>query len=360
MPQRKIAGAPDGDKRPPRDLMHGRAGGLPEGACYSATGGASDRGMSPTPSDPPALPHPVPEISVVIAHLNQPDLLGRCLAALARQSLAPDLFEVIVVDNGSREERPQESVAAVVARFPGVVLAHEGLPGPGPARNRGAGLARGAILAFTDADCVPEPGWLAAIHARLAAEPGLGILGGRVQIFPERPEDITPAEAFQMVYAFRQENYINRQGFSVTANLAVRRAVFAAVGPFAGLELSEDKDWGHRATRAGHRIAYAPEARVLHPARRSMAELRGLWDRHMTHFYRLARGPLGRIRWVATIPVMALSPLAGIPAILRARGLGPRGRWRAFQGLVAIRLYRAGRMAAMLGGAPDGAARWNR
>lgn len=317
-------------------------------------------------SDPPAPPVPVsaaasaPEISVVIAHLNQPALLGRCLAALARQSLAPDRFEVIVVDNDSRRGPPHQSPEAVVARFPGVRLAHEGEPGPGPARNLGASLARGAILAFTDADCVPDPGWLAAIEARFAAEPRLEILGGRVRVFPERPEDVTPAEAFQMVYAFRQELYITRQGFSVTANLAVRREIFAAVGPFAGLDMSEDVDWGRRATGAGHRIAYAPEVCVLHPARHGMAELRATWDRHMTHFYRLARGPLGRIRWVATIPVMALSPLAGIPAILLARDLGPRNRWRAFRGLVAIRLYRAVRMATMLKGDPDGAARWNR
>lgn len=317
-------------------------------------------------SDPPAPPVPVsaaasaPEISVVIAHLNQPALLGRCLAALARQSLAPDRFEVIVVDNDSRRGPPHQSPEAVVARFPGVRLAHEGEPGPGPARNLGASLARGAILAFTDADCVPDPGWLAAIEARFAAEPRLEILGGRVRVFPERPEDVTPAEAFQMVYAFRQELYITRQGFSVTANLAVRREIFAAVGPFAGLDMSEDVDWGRRATGAGHRIAYAPEVCVLHPARHGMAELRATWDRHMTHFYRLARGPLGRIRWVATIPVMALSPLAGIPAILLARDLGPRNRWRAFRGLVAIRLYRAVRMATMLKGDLDGAARWNR
>ena len=330
------------------------------------------------PCEPPALPEPDPEISVVIAHLNQPELLGRCLAALTRQSFDRRRFEVIVVDNGSSPRAPTEAAAA---RFPGVRLAHEAVPGPGPARNRGAALARGTILAFTDADCLPEPGWLAAIHARLAAGPAPGtvpgtdppeILGGEVRVFPRHPEALTPAEAFQMLYAYRQELYIARDNFSATANLAVRREVFAAVGPFAGLELAEDVDWGRRATRAGHRIVYAPEVRVLHPARHSMAELEATWDRQVAHFYRLARGPAGRIGWALTIPLMALSPLAEIPALLaaggRAAALGPGGRWRAFRGLVAIRLYRAGRMAALLAGAGrgipdergDGAARWNR
>jgi hypothetical protein len=140
----------------------------------------------------------------------------------------------------------------------------------------------------------------------------------------------------------------------------VRREVLAAVGPFGGLETTEDRDWGHRATRAGHRIRYAPEACVLHPARHGMAELRATWDRHITHFWRLARGPGGRLRWVLTIPLMALSPLAEIPTILRDPRLGRGERWLAFRGLVEIRLYRAFRMAAMLFGGPDGAARWNR
>ena len=241
-----------------------------------------------------------------------------------------------------------------------MTLAHEPLPGPGPARNRGAALARGTILAFTDADCLPEPGWLAAIHARFAAEPGLEILGGEVHIFPETPGDVTPAEAFQMLYAYRQKLYITRQDFSVTANIVVTPAVFDAVGPFAGLEVAEDWTGAAAPPGAGHRIVYAPEIRVLHPARRSMAELHAIWDRHVTHFYRLGAGPAGRLRWALTIPLMALSPLAEIPAILRARSSPRAERWLAFRGLVGIRLYRAFRMAAMLAGGPDRAEHWNR
>ncbi len=338
------------------------SGGLPRAR---RTGDDAPRGLRPAEAAPaapaprafPPLPRPGtgPEVSVVIAHLNQPERLARCLAALAAQSFPRARFEVIVVDNGSRR-RPE----AEVATFPGARLAEEPVPGPGPARNRGAALARGAILAFTDADCLPEPGWLAAIHARFAADPGLEIIGGEVRIFTETPGDLTPAEAFQLLYAYRQQLYISRRNFSVTANLAIRRPVWEAVGPFAGLERAEDVDWGRRAVGAGHRIVYAPEVRVGHPARRSMAELRATWDRHVTHFYRLAEGPSGRIRWALAIPLVAASPIAEIPRILRAGGLAPRARWRAFQGLVAIRLYRAFRMTVTLLGGRDGAARWNR
>ena len=84
-----------------------------------------------------AGPIGVPEVSVVIPHLNQPGPLAACLAALGRQTLAADRFEILVVDNGSTP-LPVD----VVAGRPGVRLAVESQPGPGPARNRGVALAR--------------------------------------------------------------------------------------------------------------------------------------------------------------------------------------------------------------------------
>jgi len=298
-----------------------------------------------------------PAICVIIAHLNQPAPLRRCLEALRAQDFDMSGVEIIVVDNGSRS-LPQVAAAGACA----VVLAEEGTPGPGPARNRGVALTRAPILAFTDADCLPAPDWLSAIHARFAADPGLDILGGDVRIVTDPAGPLSPAEAFQILFAYRQEFYIARRNFSVTANLAVRREVFAAVGPFAGLDTAEDFDWGQRATRSGRRIVYAAESRVLHPARPSMAELRAIWDRHVTHLYnRRAAGLRGRIDWLVRIALVAASPVLEIPTVLFSRRVrGARARWLAFRGLVDIRLYRALRMAGLLVGGPDGAARWNR
>ena len=76
-----------------------------------------------------------------------------------------------------------------------------------------------------------------------------------------------------------------------------------------------------------------------------MAALRAKWGRHVTHFYRLEAGRRGRLRWAATIPLMALSPLAELPVVLFSdRIAGPRTRALAFAGLVQIRLFRAWRM----------------
>jgi GT2 family glycosyltransferase len=299
-----------------------------------------------------------PEISVIVPHLNQPETLRACLAALAAQDLAPERFEVIVVDNGSATPP-----AAVVAGFPGVRLAVEPAPGPGLARNRGAALARGGILAFTDADCRPEPGWLAALAAGFA-DPDVAVLGGRVAIFAADPAAPTPAENFDIVYGMRQDRLIAGQGFAATANLAVRRDAFAAVGPFAGIALAEDMDWGQRAAARGFPVRYAPAAVVRHPARRSLAALARQWDRHIGHAWAaLPPGPLARLRWLGRAAAVAASPLATAGPLLASRRLaGPGQRLGAFGVLVRLRLYRARRMLAALGGgaARQGGHGWNR
>ncbi len=301
----------------------------------------------------------VPEISVIVPHLNQPELLAAFLASLHAQDFDMRRAEVIVVDNGSRA-LPRE----IVARYPSVTLAQESVPGPGPARNRGAGLARGRVLAFTDADCLVAHDWLPAILARFDADPGLAILGGDIRIFAEDPTRPNPAEAYECVYAFPQRSYIARQGFSVTANLAVRREIFEAVGPFAGIEIAEDTDWGQRAARMGHVTVYAPEVVVHHPARRSMAELYAKWDRNVGHHYAaFARGPLGRAKWTLKTGALVVSPLAEIPRLMATSRLArPRDRARAFRALASLRLYRARRMLAVMlhHGTRTAETRWNR
>jgi GT2 family glycosyltransferase len=298
-----------------------------------------------------------PAISIIIPHLNQPELLRACLRRLQDQSFDMTRAEIIVVDNGSHE-LPCE----VTRAFPDVVLARESEPGPGPARNRGVALSRAPVLAFTDSDCLPDRSWVAAILARFAAAPDLAILGGRLRVVTAIPEAPTISEAFDLLYGFRQRQNIAKSRFAATANMATRRAVFDAVGPFGGLQLSEDRDWGQRAARMGYRTEFAPEALVQHPARRTMAALHAQWGRHVSHFYRHTAGErLGRIRWVLAIPLMALSPLAEIPRVLGSRRLsGLRARGLAFAGLVDVRLFRAWRMLLALFDGTGGASRWNR
>jgi glycosyltransferase involved in cell wall biosynthesis len=295
-------------------------------------------------------------ISVVIPHLNQPAMLARCLASLAAGTRQPD--EILVVDNGSAD-LPQ----AVCDAHPGVRLLAEATPGPGPARNRGVAHATGEVLAFIDADCLADPGWLAAAEAALA-DPAIGILGGDVRIALVDPARLTMLEAYESIYAYRMEIYIARHGFTGTGNLVVRRPVLDAVGPFAGLSVAEDRDWGQRATGAGHVIRYVPGMKVYHPARERFSELQKKWDRHTAHDFTQARTRrAGRSVFAAKTLAMGLSPLAELPRVLLSdRISGLRNRALALAGLTRIRLYRTRVMLWLLaGGDPEQlSGRWNR
>lgn len=299
----------------------------------------------------------LPEISIVVPHLNQPDYLAAFLKSMHDQ-FDMSRVEVIVVDNGSREV-PR----VVVASYPGVVLAEEAEPGPGPARNRGVALSRAPIIAFTDADVLLAPDWLPRLLARFE-DPKVAIVGGDIRIFAQDPANPSVAEAYECIYAFPQADYITRQGFSVSANLATRREIFDAVGPFAGIEIAEDTDWGQRAAKLGYVTIYAPEVVVLHPARRSMDDLYRKWDRNISHHYEaFARGGPGKAKWLVKAGALMVSPVMNIPRILRSDRLeGRTNRWRAFRGLTALRVYRARKMLEVMlrRGTRTASAQWNR
>jgi glycosyltransferase involved in cell wall biosynthesis len=298
-------------------------------------------------------------VSVVIPHLNQPDQLRSCLESLARQAFDMRRVETIVVDNGS-----SQPPWGICSAFDGVRLVEEPIPGPGPARNRGVSLSRGGLLAFIDADCTADPGWLGAIEAALTGAASAMVIGGDVRIARRDPGRATMLEAYESIYAYRQEEYIARQGFSGTGNLAMARHVYDAVGPFCGIERAEDRDWGQRATRAGFSIQYVPEMIVYHPARQSFADLCTKWDRHVSHdLENAAPGLAGRLRWLARAAAVAASPVFEARRILTsARVKTTRERLLAAGVLIKLRLYRASIMVgALFGGAAASSSRvWNR
>lgn len=290
-----------------------------------------------------------PRISVIIPHLNQPAMLARCLGSLRDGTRQPD--EIIVVDNGS------DVLPDVPAH---VTLLQQKTPGPGPARNLGVAHATGDVIAFTDADCLARFDWLEMAVRAIAKN---DILGGDVRIACVNPRKLSVLEAYESIYAYRMERYIAEEGFTGTGNLVVKRAILESVGPFAGLEKAEDRDWGQRATGLGFEIKFVPQMRVYHPARPSFADLYLKWDRQLAHDYTLINDSVGKLRWVVKTLAMGISPLAEIPQIAASDRV-PRviDKVKAFAGLCRIRVYRAGRMMdLMLRGRPERlAAKWNR
>jgi len=206
-----------------------------------------------------------PIVSVVVPVRDGAAVIDDCLKAITSQRGAP-AYEVIVVDNGSTD-----TTADIVRhRHPDVRLVCEQQPGSYAARNAGIAAATGVILAFTDADCTPEPGWLAAACAALDAGADL-VAGGIAMHRSARP---TVAERYDRAVYLRQEDLVRNHGWAVTANLVVRRSVFDAVGFFdPTLPSGGDRDLCLRAGAAGFGLVYAPDAAVGHRPRTRVREI---------------------------------------------------------------------------------------
>lgn len=287
----------------------------------------------------------MPTISVIIPHLNQPESLDACLSSLDSQTLDHSLFDIIVVDNGSTL-----APHAVIARHPRTRLLHESKPGPGMARNTGVQASNGDVLAFIDADCRAHPDWLRSAVNAFSRLPEQSVLGGDVQIWREANTKITAIEAYEAVFAYRFQLYIERHGYSGTGNLIVRRSAFEKIGPFKGIQVAEDMDWGTRACTAGYTFHYVPEMIVYHPSRKSIHELFVKWDRHTQHYLNMASGrPAWRIRWIVrAIAVLASPAFDWITVVSTNRISGASAHLKAFIVLVAVRSYRAWKMLSLL------------
>jgi glycosyltransferase involved in cell wall biosynthesis len=215
-----------------------------------------------------------PLVSVIVPVRHAEDALPDFLGCLERQTLPRERFEVVVVDDASRDRTAEVARAAGIAS----VLVLPAWGGAYAARNAGLRQARGEIVAFTDVDCRPEPAWLEHAVEELERN-GADLLGGHIEVpLGSRP---TIAELVDFARYLDQERGLEEGGFAVTANLIARRRVVDAIGPFIENVISDgDREWCLRATEAGFRLAYGPSAVVHHEPRRRIRDVarRGFRD----------------------------------------------------------------------------------
>ena len=155
-----------------------------------------------------------------------------------------------------------------------VRIAFEASPGSYAARNCGIRIAAGEIVAFTDADCIPDENWLRAGVDELLAHPDCAFVAGDINIKYRTAHSPTPAERYDRLFNLRQKEYVESHGFGATANLFAFKRTFQSVGLFNScLFSSGDLEWCRRATTNGLRGYFSAKAVVDHPARRSFGEL---------------------------------------------------------------------------------------
>ena len=260
----------------------------------------------------------VPSISIIIPSLNSPTVDRTVDAIEAQIGASPD--EILVVGRDEPGRLDGDSRVRMITT--------DGPRLPGAARNIGVQHARGDLLVFVDADCEPEPDWLAAHLARHQA--GEGVVGGAVCY------DSTPywqlADNLSMFHECDVSSRPGPREYLPTLNLSVDRCVFELVGPMdPGLPSGEDIDWTVRAAQAGHSPYFEPAARLWH--RPPRADIPSVWS----HWYRSGRWMVGvRQRhpsafgvptWIYRRPILLLlTPAIALRATLRLYGAGRPGR----------------------------------
>ena len=167
------------------------------------------------------------------------------------------------------------------------------------------------------------------------------MVGGQVDVLVANCGHMTPAEAFESVFAFQNERYVTQQGFTVTASMFVWRSVFEAVGEFVN-GVPEDREWCMRARKMGFRIGFAPKSVVGHPARRTMPELKKKWRRLTLEWLEDARrrgkSPVSILlrQWAILLSIFPHSA-----TVMSSRSLSGIGnRLRAIRALAEIRTFR--------------------
>ena len=204
--------------------------------------------------------------SVIVPVFNGARVVDACLDALAQQTVPLAQFEIIMVDDGS-SDGTAERVAEWAGRhsYVAVAVLRQGHAGPASARNRGALAARGPILLFTDADCRPVPGWMAALLAGFdTPDPPAGLMG----VYRTDQTDLAGRFA-QLEFEDRYARMSQSQQLDVVAtySAAFQRDLFLAEGGFdPGFPKAnnEDVEFSYRLSEQGHQMRFAPGAQVYH------------------------------------------------------------------------------------------------
>jgi mycofactocin system glycosyltransferase len=217
----------------------------------------------------PEQPATLPEVSVIIPVMNRADELRRCLTSLKQLNYPQDKLQIIVVDDGSSDNSP------VVAREYGALLIPSGGVGRGPAaaRNVGASIASGELLAFIDSDCTASKEWLNELIPAFN-NPALAAVGGQVDgMCSESAVDRYESVMSSLSLGSRERTGSsgNDTFYLPSCNLLVRSSAFRQASGFDdNMHVGEDVDLTWRLRDQGWTICYLPAGNVLHEHRSSI------------------------------------------------------------------------------------------
>lgn len=216
------------------------------------------------------------DASIIVCTYNRAESLRDTMRALkAQQTMAERVWEVIVVDNNSKDDTRQV-IAEFQRDWPLLRYEFQSVQGLSHARNHGIDAAHGNVLLFTDDDVLPEPDWMEATLTGLEKYCA-DACGGYIAPIWEVPPPDWLTERFYGFLAVRTDR---SDDYDITspsqapfgANMAFRREVFERVGGFDTsrgrkgnvLASGEDGELFERILAAGFKAVFLGQSRVHH------------------------------------------------------------------------------------------------
>ena len=170
-------------------------------------------------------------ISVIIPTFNEEENIAQCLVSLSHQTIPRGEYEIIVVDGGSKD-----ATCEIAKKYADSVVVQTSRK-VGGARNDGVMVAKGEIIATTDADCILPPGWLERI-VRDFKKPGV------VQVYgPVYPIEEGLGNQFSLFLAntFSRIGYYSRIFYyTLGCNTAFRKEAFEKAGMYRCIDAGDD------------------------------------------------------------------------------------------------------------------------
>ncbi|HEV2396664.1 MAG TPA: glycosyltransferase [Candidatus Sulfotelmatobacter sp.] len=197
-------------------------------------------------------------ISIIIPTFNGASRIGNCLDALLKQTHNRDT-EILVVNDGSTDE-----TADVVARYPCVRLINQANAGPAAARNHGATEAKGAIILFTDDDCVPTPNWLSAMFEPFNEPEVIGVKGvyrtHQTRIIA-RFVQVEYEDRYRLMVSLRSIDFVDTYSAGFRRDKFLEMNGYDTTFPVA---CAEDAELSYRMSARGWIMKFIPTAVVYH------------------------------------------------------------------------------------------------
>jgi len=300
-------------------------------------------------------------IAIVIPVRDGSKTLAACLDALAVQTVPLSRLEIVVVDDGSRDQTAQ-----LAARYGFCRVVSQPPRGAAAARNRGLEETRGEWVAFLDADCRPVPDWLERLTAPFSDPRVQGVVGRFVSSqrrWVSRLVQIDLDLRYERMAAAGSLDFVN------TATCVFRREALGRKPFDEGFAKLEDLDFSFRLASQGVRIAFAPDAVVEHRHPESMGHFLGrrfqygryapeLYRRHKARMAADSSTPQSRrmqlillalgmaalpIYWPVGLLGLAGSALFSLPLLSRAVRISP------WLGLLAFPYLWGGNLAFVAG-----------